>query len=1177
MLLAVFCVALRIDYLRDKPLELLDNYTIPSEFVFNSEKIALAWTDDNAGETLIIQSDKKEYSGFNQTDAYFSITNISKEDQEMDAAIWLEDGERSVESIERINDGQNVKLQITNVKSNLNDKIQNRKDNGGNTNGYAVKDSIKSGETNFYKAALKFPPMSEGEFFIEAFSAQGGYGHLDPWYSSSWTYRKHIIIDHTKVVENLTDFPVLVSTTDTDLSSKARTDGYDIVFTSLAGTKLNHEIEKYVSGTGELVAWVKVPSLSSIADTVLYMYYGNASAADQQNVTGTWDSNFVMVQHLKEDPSGAAPQMLDSTSNNNDGTSAGTMTTSDQVPGQVDGALDFDGVNDYVGAGSGSSLDNIKPLVVSAWIYPRTSGEAQNGVIVSKNGWELRLSGTTILFLGDYTTTDLKVQSKYSAYTLNTWSHIVLTWDGSTTASNGHIFINGIEVSSYISLQDAVGTMSDAAENLLIGNNKYTSYTFDGLIDEARVSNTARTAGWITTEYNNQSSVGTFMTIGAEEDNTPTEFVSTIRASGGDYNTLSGWEDAVECDLTAATTRVFSGAKLGTLSENNLVELYRGGVDTGIDSYVVATSAGGQILVDGITGASYDLVAQNNDIWRKDASNYWTISGATGNQLGDSAIAIAQIDGAWASADTTAVDINGWTTSATNYIKVYTTESARHNGKWDTGKYRLEASNSYGVINNKEEYVRIDGLQIKQTGIYVSSWPVYAGIFRGGGLETVLSDIRISNNIIKGSSLTGSDYTAGITNYGYNINFKVWNNIIYDFNKGILFNYIGSSNAMNVYIYNNTVINFASSGIYVSGWSNYSVDLRLKNNLVQQSNYTNYGIGGSLSTSGLVTREYVANLSKDATSLNTELRNKTVAFISEANDDFHLAHSDSNAKDAGADLSVDAYLPFSDDIDGDTRRVLWDIGADETYKATQINSPQTNLLTSGLVGYWSFNGPDVSWGATDYAYDRSGQGNNGTIMNMDTASAVAGKAGQALQFDGVDDLLNCGSDSSVMPDAFSFSAWIKTSRNAANSPLFGFAYGTPGMYLATGAGQPLLWMSGNNYRYWSATNPISIYDNMWHHVVAVMPGSSQNDITNSLLYVDNKLQAVSATFNTSGQNAKDRFRIGTNNGYFYQGNIDEARLYNRALTADEIGQLYRAGARTMKIDPTKGFKTIIGN
>jgi hypothetical protein len=124
----------------------------------------------------------------------------------------------------------------------------------------------------------------------------GGAGE---WWNPDWKYRKTITINHLKVNATLTDFPVLISLTDPDLASKAQNDGRDIVFTDSSLVKLDHEIESYDHSMGKLIAWVQA-NVSSTLDTVLQMYYGNPSASNQQNPTGVWDSNYVMVQHLSE-------------------------------------------------------------------------------------------------------------------------------------------------------------------------------------------------------------------------------------------------------------------------------------------------------------------------------------------------------------------------------------------------------------------------------------------------------------------------------------------------------------------------------------------------------------------------------------------------------------------------------------------------------------------------------------------------------------------------------------------------------------------------------------------------------------------------------------------------------------------------------------------------------------
>jgi hypothetical protein len=128
------------------------------------------------------------------------------------------------------------------------------------------------------------------------------------WYDSTWLYRKAITINHTKVPSDQTDFPVLISITDPSLQANAQPLGQDIVFTKADGTtKLPHEIESFdATGSGKLVAWVKIPSLSSTADTTIYMYYGNPSAPSQQDVANVWDSNFKTVYHLGDPGNGTS-------------------------------------------------------------------------------------------------------------------------------------------------------------------------------------------------------------------------------------------------------------------------------------------------------------------------------------------------------------------------------------------------------------------------------------------------------------------------------------------------------------------------------------------------------------------------------------------------------------------------------------------------------------------------------------------------------------------------------------------------------------------------------------------------------------------------------------------------------------------------------------------------------
>jgi MSHA biogenesis protein MshQ len=102
------------------------------------------------------------------------------------------------------------------------------------------------------------------------------------------------------------DFPVLISLLDPNLRTLgngghvASANGYDIVFTASDGTTpLDHEIERWNGATGELVAWVRVPTLA--AGTLIYLYYGNNLILSATETPGAvWEDSYVGVWHLKE-------------------------------------------------------------------------------------------------------------------------------------------------------------------------------------------------------------------------------------------------------------------------------------------------------------------------------------------------------------------------------------------------------------------------------------------------------------------------------------------------------------------------------------------------------------------------------------------------------------------------------------------------------------------------------------------------------------------------------------------------------------------------------------------------------------------------------------------------------------------------------------------------------------
>jgi hypothetical protein len=284
------------------------------------------------------------------------------------------------------------------------------------------------------------------------------------------------------------------------------------------------------------------------------------------------------------------------------------------------------------------------------------------------------------------------------------------------------------------------------------------------------------------------------------------------------------------------------------------------------------------------------------------------------------------------SADTAALTIDGWTTNSTHYIKIWTdpSEGYRHNGKWNTQKYRLTVTGAKAISNNIG-YVRVFGLQISIDG----GQEAFSAPFPIG----VTGEIYVGYNIIKATA-AGSD-TKGIKIFRVSGSVYIYNNIIYDIKQTA-----ATSAGIEIYgvtsapVYNNTVVD-----CYYGLWSELGTVILAKNNIVKGSGDVNAYVGTFVSGT-----DYNATDGTDDIGTGTHNRtSQTFTFVDEVNDDFHLASTDSGARDHGVDLSSDPTFAFSDDIDGQTRSGTWDIGADE-YVASglSINIYDSTGVTESL-------------------------------------------------------------------------------------------------------------------------------------------------------------------------------------------------------------------------------------
>lgn len=263
-------------------------------------------------------------------------------------------------------------------------------------------------------------------------------------------------------------------------------------------------------------------------------------------------------------------------------------------------------------------------------------------------------------------------------------------------------------------------------------------------------------------------------------------------------------------------------------------------------------------------------------------------------------------------------------------------------------------------------------------------------------------------------------------------------------------------------------------------------------------------------------------------------------------------------------FSIDLAFKAITGLLGENRILTVNGGAGSLVGDLIINTrgKATTRFEEGLMGYWHFDEA-----TSTIAYDASGNGNNGTLTNGPTWQTSAScRAGECLSFNGTNYVI--GPSSNIITgnnlQTITISAWVKTTATGAQYPVAVKRSSAQSTLISITSNQDL---SGNtaigylgfltrNYadsaHSWLVASG-GYNDGRWHHVVGVV-----NNMTRTL-YIDGIQKGTDSTQGmqkVSGNTAPLYIGSFDNSQLFFNGSVDEVRIYDRALSAQEVLDMY---------------------
>ncbi len=342
------------------------------------------------------------------------------------------------------------------------------------------------------------------------------------WWNDDWSFRTEIVLDSARIQPSLSGkldrVPVLVRLHEGNFRFlDARNDGTDIRFiASDDKTPLNYHIESFDGLAGLAWIWVDVPSIESGKSQTVWLYYGNKDAEGVANAPLTWDGETALVYHFNE----TAGVPRDHTANGNNAISASARPSFDAIIRQ---GIEFSD-NQQVRIAPSASLATAAgdPFTWSAWIKAESEKPQENATLFTKIAVTGQASPARVVVGLNQNRPYVRVVNTAGAVQevvadnqiqSGSWVHLALV--GSDQL---RLHVNGIQVATLpISVPELNGEMILGAD--IQGDTEAATIKgFRGTIDEFVISNSARSADWLSFAAATQGREASFLSFSAKPE-----------------------------------------------------------------------------------------------------------------------------------------------------------------------------------------------------------------------------------------------------------------------------------------------------------------------------------------------------------------------------------------------------------------------------------------------------------------------------------------------------------------------------------------------------------------------------------------------------------------------------------------------------------------------------------